>query len=74
MESELPYTSGELRAAAAAVMVYLEAHPDAPAALWEIAERLQPLLDGVEPESLGGAEELGSLVRDGIQYVEARSP
>jgi hypothetical protein len=74
MDGELAYQTSELRAWAAFLLDHLRGHRDAPPGLWASAERLQALLDGVEPELLGGAEELALLVRDGVQYVEAGSP
>ena len=74
MESELAYGASELRAWAAFLLEHLRTHPDAPEGLWRCVRRMAPLLDGVEPELLGGAEELTLLVCDSVQYVEAGSP
>jgi hypothetical protein len=75
----------ELRAVAAELMLRLddlrERALPAPEAWWRAAERLQPVLDGVEPGP-GEAEELWELalalpraprtllVRDGVEDVE----
>jgi hypothetical protein len=74
----------ELRAVAAALLVRMtdlcERDRPLPDAVFRTAERLQPLLDGQDPESEDELDELWELalalprllVRDGVQDIEPR--
>ncbi|MBF9070061.1 hypothetical protein [Streptacidiphilus fuscans] len=87
-DSAEPAGLPELRAVAASLLARMadlrERDQPVPDALFRAAQRFQPLLDGVDPESEDELDELwglalalpgllrGLLVRDGVEDVESR--